>query len=131
MERLMHGAGVDLAALRLDGVGEAAARILRSVPLDRLRARPQLDPTLADASRRQHDALLVAVERADAQWSSADRTLAAAMLDVLWSVASYERLARDWQLDVDESIRAITWVIGLVEAAVGDDRRPPRPETTK
>jgi AcrR family transcriptional regulator len=128
MERLMRAAGVDLAALRLDGVAEAASRILRSVPLDRLGARPQLDPTLADASRRQHDALLGAVEREDAAWSSADQTLAAAMLDVLWSVAAYERLARDWQLDVDEAMRGITWVIGLVEAAVRDDRRPPEPE---
>jgi AcrR family transcriptional regulator len=124
MERLMRAAGVDLAALQLDAVAEAASRILRSVPLDRLDARPQLDPTLADASRRQHDALISAVESADSRWSKADRTVAAAMLDVLWSVGSYERLVRDWQLDVDEAIRAITWVIGLVEAAVRDDRRP-------
>ena len=47
-------------------------------------------------------------------------------LDVLWSVASYERLVNEWQLDRDDAIRVITWAIGLVEAAVGDDRRPSR-----
>jgi hypothetical protein len=55
-----------------------------------------------------------------------DRTLAAATLDVLWSVASYERIVVDWQLEYDDAIRAFTWVIGLVEEAIGEGRRPPR-----
>ena len=53
-----------------------------------------------------------------------DRAIVAAMLDVLWSVASYERLVADWDLDPKDAIRAVVWVIGLVEAAVKDDRRP-------
>ena len=40
------------------------------------------------------------------------------MLDVLWSVASYERLVVDWDLDPKDAIRGVTWVIGLVEDAV-------------
>ena len=46
------------------------------------------------------------------------------MFDVLWSVASYERLVVDWQLDREQAIRGITWVIGLVEEAVRKGRRP-------
>jgi hypothetical protein len=46
------------------------------------------------------------------------------MLDVLWSVAAYERLVVDWQLDREQAIRSITWVIGLVEEAVRKGRRP-------
>ena len=46
------------------------------------------------------------------------------MFDVLWAVGSYERLVTDWQLDRDEAIRAITWVVGLVEEAVRAGRRP-------
>ena len=46
------------------------------------------------------------------------------MLDVLWSVASYERLVADWELEPAEAIAGVTWVIGLVEQAIGDDHRP-------
>jgi AcrR family transcriptional regulator len=126
MEHQTSESGVDITSLRLDGVADAATRILRYVSERPMEARPQLDPTLAAASRRQHDALLTAVEEHAAPWSSCDRTLAAATLDVLWSVASYERLVNEWQLERDDAIGAITWAIGLVEAAIGDDRRPSR-----
>jgi hypothetical protein len=89
-------------------------------------ARPPLDPTLVEANRRQHDALLAAVKEHADRWTAADRTLAAAMLDVLWAPPTYERLARDWNLDSEESIRGITWVIGLLDDAIHTDARPPR-----
>ena len=90
---------------------------------------PPLDPTLADASRRQHEALLHAVEEATSGWPAADRTLAAAMFDVLWSVGAYERLVVDWQLDGDEAIRGITWLMSLLEDAITEGRRPSPPLT--
>jgi AcrR family transcriptional regulator len=124
MDHQTAEAGVDIASLRLDRVAEAATCILRYVSQRPMEVRPQLDPTLADASRRQHEALLTAVEEHAASWSSGDRTLAAATLDVLWSVASYERFVNEWQLDRDDAIRAVTWVIGLVENAIRNDRRP-------
>jgi hypothetical protein len=40
-------------------------------------------------------------------------------------VSSYERLVVDWHLDRDEAIRAITWVIGLLQQAISEGRRPP------
>jgi AcrR family transcriptional regulator len=131
MQHQTWEAGVDITALRLEGVAEATTRILRYVSERPMEARPQLDPTLADASRRQHDALLTAVEEHATTWSSRDRTLPAAMLDVLWSVASYERLVNEWQLDRDEAIRALTWTIGLVESAIRDDQRPSQSEVKK
>jgi AcrR family transcriptional regulator len=128
MHRLEQQSGIDLSELRLGDVADAAARIFQFVSSHPLDARPPLDPTLVDANRRLHDALLSAVKEHADRWPADDRTLAAAMLDVLWGVASYERLARDWNLDDDEAIRAITWVIGVVTTAVQDGRRPPRPK---
>ena len=58
----------------------------------------------------------------DATGPTRDRAIAAAMLDVLWSVASYERLVVDWDLDPQDAITGATWVIGLVEDAI--QRRP-------
>ena len=36
-------------------------------------------------------------------------------------------LVADWQLDHDEAVRGITWVMGLIEQAVAEGQRPPRP----
>jgi|SRR5579871_5284321 len=124
MRRTEQEAGVDLTDLRLGDVAGAAERIFRYISSYPLEAPPPLDPTLVDANRRQHDALLAAVKEHASRWPSADRTIAAAILDVLWALGSYERLINDWQLDRDEAIRAITWTIGLVEDAVRAGRRP-------
>jgi AcrR family transcriptional regulator len=125
MLRLEGEAGIDLTKLRLEGVADATARIFRHVAAYPRITRPELDPTLAEASQRQHEALVSAVGRHTAGWTGEDRILAAAMLDVLWAVSSFERLVADWQLDPEDAIRAVSWVIGLVEQAIGADRRPP------
>jgi len=76
------------------------------------------------AHDRMRDALLAAVREGNQHWPARDRTVAAAMLDVLWSVGSYERLVADWGLDPQDAINAVTWVIGLVERAIRADDRP-------
>ena len=88
-----------------------------------IRARP-LDPTLVDAKDRQREALLGAIAERAGPWSEEDRTVVAAVFDVLWSVASYERLVVDWQIDHQRAVQGIAWVIGLVEQAVRDGRGP-------
>jgi len=124
MHRLEEEAGIDLTGLRLEDVADVAARIFEHVSAYPRKARPPLDPTLTEASQRQRKALLRAVTAQAARWPEADRVVAAAMFDVLWSVASYERLVVDWQLDREGAIRGITWVVGLIEEAVRKGRRP-------
>ncbi len=124
MHRLEQDAGIDLATLQLEDIAAASARIFQVIAEHPLDPRPPLDPTLTDANRRRHEALLGAVAARTAGWSQADRDVVAAMFDVLWSVAPYERLVVDWHLDRDRAIRGITWVIRLVEAAIRADRRP-------
>jgi AcrR family transcriptional regulator len=127
MHRLEQEAGVDLTALDLDGISDATARILRHVSLYPSDPRPELDPTLAEAGRRQHQALLSAVKAGTIRWPESDRVLAAAMFDVMWAVTSYERLVTDWQLDPNDAIRGITWVTGLIREAISEGRRPREP----
>jgi len=124
MHRIEQDVGVDLAGLRLEDVAGVTARIFTHVSGHPLEPRRQLDPTLNAAGHRQRTALLSAVAARTARWPETDRRVAAAMLDVLWSVASYERLVVDWQLDRRQVIRGITWVIGLVEEAVRKGRGP-------
>lgn len=124
MHRLEEEAGIDLAGMRLEDVADVTARIFEHVSSYPREPRPPLDPTLSATGQRQRTALLAAVAARTARWTEADRTVAAALLDVLWSVASYERLVGDWQLDREQATRGITWVIGLVEEAIRKGRRP-------
>jgi AcrR family transcriptional regulator len=118
MHQFEQEAGIDLRGMRLEDVADVTARIFAHVSLYPPDARQALDPTLQDAKLRQHDALLAAVAAEAGTWTVEDRTLAAAALDVLWSVASYERMVVDWQIDPAEASRGIAWVIGLVRQAI-------------
>jgi AcrR family transcriptional regulator len=124
MHRLEQQAGIDLDQLRLEGIADVARRIVTVVASHPLERHAPLDPTLSAAGRRQREALLRALEPHTAAWTDADRSVAAAMFDVLWGVAAYERLAVDWGLDRDEAIVGIAWVIGLLHDAVREGRAP-------
>jgi len=127
IERLEREAGVDLEGVTLDALGDHAARVLEYVSTFPLEQRAPLDPTLASTHRRLQESLLGAVAPYTTSWSETDRTLAAALLDVLWSVTSYERLVFDWGVEAPDAIRAVRWAIGLVEDAVrAGDRPTPR-----
>lgn len=124
--RLQEEAQVDLQGLELDGLRDLTTRILEFVSSFPLEPRTPRDPTLTAAGRRQREALVAAVAPLTRDWPERDRALAAAMLDVLWSVTAYERLVADWKLDPKEAIRGVTWVIGLVEEAIREGRGPGR-----
>jgi AcrR family transcriptional regulator len=124
MHHLEEQAGIQLDTMRLEDVAQVTARIFEHVSTYPLESRPPLDPTLVDANERQREALLAAVAGETEAWSEADRRIAAAALDVLWSVATYERLVADWRLDRDAAVRAVTWVIALVAEAVSSGRSP-------
>jgi AcrR family transcriptional regulator len=124
MNRLEEKSGIELDGMRLDDVAGIAARIFAHVSAYPARHKPPLDPTLTDANRRQRDALFAALAEDTADWLASERASAAALLDVLWSVATYERLVSDWGMDRDDAIGTVTWAIGLVEDAIREGRRP-------
>jgi len=124
MARQQTDADVVLEGLALDDLQTHTARILEYVSSFPLQSRTPDDPTLVAAHERQRAALLDAVSEPAADWPDRDRAIAAAMLDVLWSVASYERLVVDWDLDPKDAIKGATWVIGLVEDAIRAGARP-------
>ena len=126
LARLQEEARVDLEGLALEDLRAVTARIFAYVSSFPLEPRTPHDPTLTAAGKRNRDALLAAVAAETRTWSKEDRALAAAMLDVLWSVASYERLVADWKLDPKEATRGVTWVMGLIEHAIRNGRRPDR-----
>ncbi len=124
MDRLEEKAGIELEGMRLEDVAGFAARIFGHVSAYRGRPKPSLDPTLNDAGVRQKRALTAAVAERTQKWTDAERTATAALLDVLWNVATYERLVTEWEMDRDQAIQTVRWAIGLVEDAIGAGRRP-------
>ena len=124
LSRLGEEARVDLEGLELSGLRDLTARIFEFVSTFPLEPRTPRDSTLSAAGRRNREVLLAAVTESAPDWSPNQRALAAAMLDVLWGVASYERLVADWGLDPKDAIRGVTWVIGLIEDAIQRGRRP-------
>jgi hypothetical protein len=83
------------------------------------------DPTFHAVDEHRRAALLRAVEAAAPDWTEPQRTTAAAALDVLWHLPSYERLVSAWRLDDARATGTIAWLIGLVQAAIDADQPPP------
>ena len=124
LERFEEESGVDVAGLALDDVAAVTARMLEYVSSFPIAPRTPRDDTVAAANARQRAALLAALEPHTGAWTQDDRTVAGAVLDVLWSVVSYERMVVDWELAPDDAIRGLTWAIELVEAAVRNGASP-------
>ena len=120
MHQFEDEAGIDLRGMQLEDVADMAGRIFAHVSSYPPDARQPLDPTLIDAKQRQHGALLAAVGRTGRDMVRRGQTVAAAVLDVLWSVATYERMVVDWQMERTEVTRCISWV---------DRARPTRPSS--
>ncbi len=118
LQRMEADAGIELDSLRLEDVAAVTARIFDYASAFPIAPRTPRDDTVAAANQRQRAALLDAVGVAAPEWSDVDRRTAAGLLDVLWSVVSYERLVVDWELDPPDAIGALTWAVGLVEDAV-------------
>jgi AcrR family transcriptional regulator len=123
--RLEEESGLVIEEVDLTELQQFTEEVLEYVSSFPFEPRGPRDPTLMAAHGRQRAALQAAVRRAQPRWSEPDRTIAAAVLDVLWSVASYERLVADWGVEPKEAVRAATWAIGLVAAAIREDRTPP------
>jgi AcrR family transcriptional regulator len=122
LDRMQAEAGVDLEGLSVERVQEVATRIFEYVSNFPLEPRTPRDPTVVAANARQREALLTAVTGAAGDWPEDDRALAAALLDVLWSPTSYERLVGDWGIEPKDAIAGITWAIGLIQRSL---REPP------
>jgi AcrR family transcriptional regulator len=126
MERLIGEAEVNLDGLRIEGLQDLTARIFHYVARFPMQRREPQDETAAATGSRNREALLQAITPVTAGWPSSSRRTVAGMLDVLWSMVSYERLVMDWGLGTDDAIAGITWVMGLVEEAIRRGERPTR-----
>lgn len=118
LDHLADEAGVSYEGLDLDDIAPVTARVLASLSSFEVSALADRPPQFASVDQQRRDALLDAVVASTSGWSDAERRKAAAVLDVLWGIPSFERIAVMWELDADDAIDAITWAIGLVVEAL-------------
>jgi AcrR family transcriptional regulator len=123
LHRLVEESGIRVEGLELGDFAGIAAQLFTYLSSFAVSPRPLKDPAFATVDQHRRDALLGAVVRSTRGWSASERQMAAAMLDMLWSVPTYERLLTAWRLDAERAIRAITWVVGLIEEAIRKGRR--------
>ena len=127
MQRLESEAGISYEDVDLTNIDDVTARVFAS--LQRFSVRKSVDtpqdPTFVGVDARRREALVRAVSAAAPAWSAAQQQMAAALLDVLWNVPSYERLVGVWGIDGPDATRAIGWVMAKVIGAIEDDDAPP------
>lgn len=133
MQRLEEEAGVTYEDVTLDTVGAVATLVFESLHSFAVQGVTQgpTDPTFEDADERRRAALCRSVADAAPQWSDAQRETAAAALDVLWDLPSYERLVKAWRFDGDRATGSIRWLIDLVVAAIETGAPPPPGSSTR
>lgn len=127
LARLEEEAGVSVDGLELDDFAQLTARVISYLSTFAVEPQVSGDPTFAAVDERRRTALVQAVATRTPAWSADEQRRAAALLDVFWSVPTYERMRAAWDLSEDEITEAITWVISLIEDAIADDRRPHPP----
>jgi AcrR family transcriptional regulator len=124
MRQLEQEAGVEYQGITIDGISEVARKVFSARSAFAVAQSVQEDPAFVAEDERRQDALLRAVAEATSGWSDKQEKLAAAILDMLWSVQLYERLVTAWQLDDHDAEQAVDWAIAVVVAAIREDVRP-------
>ncbi|WP_333894869.1 TetR/AcrR family transcriptional regulator [Mycolicibacterium gadium] len=127
MQRLEFEAGVSYEDVDLTNIGEVTARVFASLQRFSVRrsVEPPQDPTFVGVDARRRDALIRAVSVSAPGWTAAQRHAAAALLDVLWNVPSYERLVGVWGIDGADATRAVVWLMAKVVSAIEHGETPP------
>jgi len=127
MRLLEQEAGISYEQVRIDDLPAVASRLFASLPS--FAVPPifvQRDPTFLASDQRRCEALVRAVGELAHTWPERERHMAAAILDVLWTPFSYERLVANWGFDAADATAAVTWAIDAITSAVRDGSRPRR-----
>jgi AcrR family transcriptional regulator len=124
MRRLRQEAGVPLDEQELKDLPTVIARMYDYMPSYAVAPRSPKDPTIAAKDEERRHELLTAVERATEGWSKKEQEMAAALLDVLWSVPAYDRLVAVWGLETKDAGRAMSALVRVLVDVILDGRPP-------
>jgi AcrR family transcriptional regulator len=126
LQRLVDESGITLGKLTLNKFDNTVMQLFGY--LSSFRAQPVTplidDPVFIEMDKVRRDALIDMVARETPDWSVRDRETAAAVLDLLWALPSYERFSVAWGFESEHAINALTWVVGLVKEGIQQGKLP-------
>ena len=126
MRHLEEEAGVSYEGLVLDELADVTALVFSARGSFAVSPAVVADPTFVAEDQLRRDSLRDAVAAVASDWSGIERDQVAGVLDVLWSVPSFERLVTHWGLGSEDATDAITWALDLVVAAIRAGTPPAR-----
>jgi len=120
MARLEDEAGITYEDVELANVASVTARFFESLHRFAVEetVHTPIGPAFVGADDRRRAALLRAVGAEAPDLTEGQQRIAAGLLDVMWSPASYERMARAWKLDDETAFGAVEWVMAKVVSAI-------------
>ena len=125
IQRLVEESGASLEDLTLSDFANVTQHMFGYLSSFAAQATPASnDPTLATMDKYRRDVLITAIARETPTWSERDRENVAAVLDILWNLAPYERLVVAWGFDADRAISILSWLISMIQTAIRQDRKP-------
>ncbi|MGL4566172.1 MAG: hypothetical protein ACRCVD_12820 [Halioglobus sp.] len=124
LQRLLDESGVQLDELALEDFADVTAEMFNYLSSFAITPIQVNDPSFESMDKRRREALLRAVVQATPQWSHREQESAAAALDILWNQPPYERLITTWGFDSARATRTISWLITLIEDAIGKGEKP-------
>jgi AcrR family transcriptional regulator len=124
LRRLEEEAGDPVEGLTLGRFPDVVANLVDYLSSFASTTRPPTDPAFVAMDDRRRQALVTAVAEAAPGWSDDECEMAAAQLDMLWSVGAYERLASVWGLGPDQAARVVTGLVRLLVDEIEAGRRP-------
>jgi AcrR family transcriptional regulator len=125
-KRLQEEAGVSYDRVTLDALPDVAERVFSSMAMFAVESWALVPSAFPTADAERLEGFRSAVAAATPDLEGAEREVAAAALDVVWSVASYELLLRDWHLQPSEAFQVQRWLHDLLVGAIrsGDKAAP-------
>ena len=125
LQRIDREAGVRYEGMALRDVSPMGSRLFTAISSFAVPP-PTLteDPALIHEDDRRRQALLAAVQQATAGWTPEEQRQAAAVLDVLSIVTSYQRVVTAWQLSPQDAVETLDWAIAVVVDAIEAGRAP-------
>ena len=114
---LEEEAGVSVDGLELGDFAQMTSRVISYLATFAVVPRVASDPTFVAVDERRRTALVSALEQRTDGWDEREQRLAAALLDVFWSVPTYERMRSAWGLSEPEITAAIGWAVSIYSVA--------------